>query len=62
MELEREGKMMRGRDDLIRTVEEYYGNLFTKEKMDEGKGERFIRSLRRRLPEEKNGDLEGVMT
>lgn len=53
MELEREGKMMRGRDDLIRTVEEYYGNLFTKEKMDEGKGERFIRSLRRRLPEEK---------
>lgn len=54
MELEKEGKMIRGRDDLLRTVEEYYGKLFMKEKMDERKGERFIRSLRRRLPEEKN--------
>lgn len=58
-ELERDGKVIRGKDDLLKTVEEYYGKLFTKESLDEGKGEVFIRSLRRRLPEEENGKLGG---
>lgn len=58
-ELERDGKVIRGKDDLLKTVEEYYGKLFTKESLDEGKGEVFIRTLRRRLPEEENGKLGG---
>lgn len=57
--LEKDGNVIRGKENMLKMVKEYYGELFKKENLDEGKGEFFIRSLKRRLPEDERGKLGG---
>uniref|UniRef100_A0A3Q2X2I3 Reverse transcriptase domain-containing protein n=1 Tax=Haplochromis burtoni TaxID=8153 RepID=A0A3Q2X2I3_HAPBU len=62
MKLEKDGIVIRGKENMLKMVKEYYGELFKKENLDEGKGEFFIRSLKRRLPEDERGKLGGELT
>lgn len=52
MELEREGKSLTGRDNILKMVEEYYSSLFGVEEVDRGAQEMVLGFLKERLPED----------
>lgn len=62
MELEREGKSVTGRDNILKMVEEYYSSLFGVEEVDRGAQEMVLGFLKERLPEDARKLLERSIT
>lgn len=57
-ELEKDGKMITGSENLRKVVEKYYTRLFEKEELDKNAQGIFLRGLGERLPEEETKSMD----
>lgn len=60
--LEKDGKMIEGRENMLKVVKEYYEDLFRKEKLEGEKGDFFLKTIKKRLTGEERDRLEGEVT